>query len=46
METTQITLSQPELAEKQRRQNERLKAMVGFMILIAGVMYGLTLTHL
>ncbi|MFT9026332.1 hypothetical protein [Acetobacter indonesiensis] len=43
---TQNSLTQPELVEKQRRQKDRLKAMIGFMVIIAGVMYGLTFTHL
>ncbi|GBQ04641.1 hypothetical protein [Acetobacter cerevisiae] len=38
-------LNPQEVAEKQRRQKERLRAMLGFMVLIAGVMYGLTFTH-
>lgn len=43
---THNSLTQPELVEKQRRQKDRLKAMIGFMVLIAAVMYGLTFTHL
>lgn len=38
-------LNPQEIAEKKRRQKGRLYAMLGFMVLIAGVMYGLTLTH-
>ncbi|WP_197464002.1 hypothetical protein [Acetobacter cerevisiae] len=38
-------LSPQEVAEKQRRQKERLRAMLAFMVLLAGVMYGLTFTH-
>ncbi|GAN69390.1 hypothetical protein [Acetobacter orleanensis] len=38
-------LNPQEVAEKKRRQKDRLRAMVAFMVLIAGVMYGLTLTH-
>ncbi|MBS1000839.1 hypothetical protein JK169_07355 [Acetobacter persici] len=42
---TSSVLSSQEIAEKKRRQKGRLSAMLGFMLLIAGVMYGLTLTH-
>ncbi|MCX2560815.1 hypothetical protein OQ252_05280 [Acetobacter farinalis] len=41
----QTVLSPQEIAEKQRRQKERLRAMLVFMLMIAGVMYGLTFTH-
>lgn len=44
MDTLSV-LNPQEIAEKKRRQKDRLRAMLVFMLLIAGVMYGLTLTH-
>lgn len=38
-------LTQQEHAEKQKRQKGRLTAMFAFMLLLAGIMYGLTLGH-
>lgn len=35
----------PEQLERQKRQNQRVRSMLVFMLVLAGIMFGLTLFH-
>ncbi len=35
----------PEQLERHRRQSQRVRGMVVFMLILAGIMFGLTLLH-
>ncbi|MFT8439943.1 hypothetical protein [Acetobacter fabarum] len=35
----------PEQLERQKRQSQRVRSMLVFMLVLAGIMFGLTLFH-
>ena len=43
--TTPPMAHTPEQLERQKRQSLRVRSMVVFMLLLAGIMFGLTLLH-
>lgn len=43
--TTAPMAQTPEQLERQKRQSLRVRSMVVFMLLLAGIMFGLTLLH-
>ena len=44
-EATTAVSAQAELAETQRRQTQRVRSMLAFMLVLASVMFGLGLLH-
>lgn len=43
--TTLPMTQTPEQLERQKRQGQRVRSMVVFMLVLAGIMFGLTLFH-
>ena len=43
--TTAPMVQTPEQLERQKRQSLRVRSMVVFMLVLAGIMFGLTLLH-